>query len=101
MLAKLIDVRVHNFTPENENKEVRGYRVSFLIPSRNPDMYSPTLVMFYVCEEDARGHGQVFKELLGDSLHMTKLEGIGDYEIGYLYAEKRKLQSLTFLKKVK
>ena len=100
MFAKLIDVHVQNFTPENEIKEVKGYRVSFLIPSRQPEKYSPTLVMFYVCEDDARGIGQVFKELLGDSLHLTKLEGIGDYDIGYLYVANKKLQSLNFLRKM-
>jgi hypothetical protein len=100
MLARLIDVRVHNFISNNSNEEVRGYRTSFIIPSRHPDQYAPTLVLFYVCDDDRRGHGRILRELLDGKNYLTSLDGIADFEIGYVYSADKKVQSLTYLDKI-
>lgn len=100
MFARLIDVRVQNFTSEDTNEEVKGYRTSFIIPSRHPEKYAPTIVSFYTCEDDRRGHSRVFKEVLDGAEYKTSLDGLGNFNLGYLYLSDKKLQSLTYLDKM-
>lgn len=97
MLAKLIDVRVNNFTPKNETKEIQGYNVSFLIEAKEPEQYTPKLVSFYVLKKDKNGFGEVFDKILGEEPYLSSLDGLGDFQIGYTYSPSRKLQSLSFL----
>lgn len=103
MYARLIDVRVSNFTGKDssgKDKTIKGYKSAFIVPARYPDKYSPTIVLFYTSEEDSHNFGEHFKKLLQGAEYITDLNGIGDYQIGYVYDSNRTLQKLTYLEMI-
>lgn len=97
MLAKLIDVRVNDFTPKNETEEIKGYTVSFIIEAQEPDKYIPKMVSFYVAKKGKKGFGKAFEKILGEEPYLSSLDGLGDFQIGYTYSPSKKLQSLSYL----